>query len=168
MTSRSHRRPSRPATTITAAAGLLALAALLAACGGSVADGSPGAQDPSGSPAGSVEPGPAIDTDALLADPSLDGQAVRVNGFFLATGDQAQLCSIVLESYPPQCGGGTVRITGEVPADVLAALDSTNDPALAQATWGQVEVTGTFRATGADGGPTIELGTIAPAPPLGG
>jgi hypothetical protein len=65
----------------------------------------------------------------------------------------------VLESYPPQCGGGTVAITGVVPADVLAALEKTNDPALAQATWGWVEVIGTFQATGA-GGPSIALSAI--------
>ena len=62
--------------------------------------------------------------------PPLDGQPVRVNGFFLATGDTAVLCSVVLESYPPQCGGGTVRLAGEVPADVArrARLDRRPDP----------------------------------------
>ena len=44
-------------------------------------------------------------------------------------------------------------------------MDSTtNEPDLAQATWGFVDVTGTYRATGAGGGPTIELGTIALVP----
>lgn len=105
-------------------------------------------------------PATAIDTDALLGDAALDGQPVRVAGFFLASDGVAQLCSVVLESYPPQCGGGTVRITGEVPADVLDALDATTDPQLTQATWGQVEVTGTFRANGSGGGPTIELTSI--------
>ena len=141
---------------------LLLLALSLAACGA-------GSASPSGTPP-SVAPDPpanAIGTDALLGDPSLDGQPVRVAGFFLAVGDTAQLCSVVLESYPPQCGGGTVRITGEVPADVLDALDSTNDPGLAQATWGQVEVTGTFRTGGAGGVPTIELASIRVVAPPG-
>jgi hypothetical protein len=112
-----------------------------------------------------IDPGPAIDTDALVAAAAAkDGRPVRVKGFFLASGDRAQLCSVVLESYPPQCGGGTVGITGEVPADVLAALEKTNDPALAQATWGWVEVTGTFRAAGA-GGPSIALSAIRIAAP---
>ena len=130
----------------------LLLVLSLAACGGAAA--SP--------PPASVDPGPAIDTDTLVADASRDGQPVRVTGFFLATGDTAVLCSLTLESYPPQCGGGTVRLTGEVPADVLAALDSTDDPTLAQATWGQVEVTGTYRASGPDGQPTLELTSIVP------
>jgi hypothetical protein len=117
------------------------------------------------SPPAVTDPGPAIDTDALVrAAAAKDGQPVRVKGFFLASGGQARLCSVVLESYPPQCGGGTVAITGEVPADVLAALEKTNDPALAQATWGWVEVTGTFQASGA-GGLSIALSAIRIAAP---
>ena len=47
-------------------------------------------------------------------------------------------------------------------------MDSTaNEPDLAQATWGFVDVTGTYRASGADGQPTIELGSIARVPPGG-
>jgi hypothetical protein len=102
-----------------------------------------------------------MDTDALLAAAAdLDGQAVRVAGFFLATGDTAQLCSLVMESYPPQCGGATIRLTGHVPADVLDGLDKTTEPGLAQATWGWVNVTGTFRASGADGLPVLEIEQI--------
>lgn len=148
---------------LSATGAALFLTLVLAACG-------TGAASPSSAPPTSDSPSPpatAIDTDALLGDAALDGQTVRVAGFFLATGGVAQLCSIVMESYPPQCGGGTVRITGEVPADVLDALDSTSDPALAQATWGQVEVTGTFRAGGAGGVPTIELASIRVVAPGG-
>ena len=134
---------------------IVLLTLLLSACGAGSA--SPSGAPPNGTPS---VPATAIDTDTLLGDASLDGQPVRVAGFFLAVGDTAQLCSVVLESYPPQCGGGTVRITGEVPADVLDALESTTDPALAKATWGQVEVTGTFRSSGAGGVPTIELASI--------
>jgi hypothetical protein len=138
----------------------LPLAIVLAACGTSA-----GSSGLTAGPSAVAPPAVAIDTDALVADATLDGQPVRVDGFFLATGDTAVLCSVVLESYPPQCGGGTVRLVGEVPGDVLAALDSTDDPALDQATWGQVEVTGTYRASGADGLPTIDLLTIALAAP---
>ena len=107
-----------------------------------------------------IDAGPAIDTDALVAAAAAkDGQRVTVKGFFLASGGRARLCSVVLESYPPQCGGGTVGVTGEVPADVVAALEKTDDPALAQATWGWVEVTGTFHAAGA-AGPSIALSAI--------
>jgi len=141
---------------------LLSLTLLLTACGGAGAS-------PSGAPASDAPspPATAIDPNALLGDPALDGRPVRVTGFFLATGDEAQLCSAALESYPPQCGGPAVRITGKVPADVLDALESTTDPALAQATWGQVEVTGTFRANGPGGVATIELASILVVAPGG-
>jgi len=148
---------------LAATGAALFLTLILAGCG-------VGAASPSVAPPASDAPSPpatAIDTDALLGDDALDGQPVRVAGFFLASDGVAQLCSVVMESYPPQCGGGTVRITGEVPAGVLDALDSTSDPALAQATWGQVEVTGTFRSSGAGGIPTIELASIRVVAPGG-
>jgi hypothetical protein len=149
------------------AAATLILSLGLAACAASTGSQGPGSQPPASAsdlPA-SLDPGAVIDLGVLTADASRDGQAVRTQGTFLATGDTAQLCAVMLESYPPQCGGASVRIVGEVPTDVLAAMDSTrNEPDLAQATWGFVEVTGTYRATGAGGGPTIELGTIALMP----
>lgn len=154
---------TRPERRLAATGAVLLLTLILSACGS-------GTASPSGAPPASDAPSPpatAIDTDALLGDASLDGQPVRVAGFFLASGDVANLCSVVLESYPPQCGGGTVRITGQVPADVLDALDSTTDPALAQATWGQVEVTGTYRASGPAGVPTIDLTSIRVVAPGG-
>ena len=151
--------PTRPRPRL-AVAGVALLAALtLAACG---ASGSGASQPPA---TASDLPAVVVDLGTLTADASKDGQLVTVQGSFIATGDTAQLCSVMLESYPPQCGGGSVRIVGEVPADVLAAMDSTkNEPDLAQATWGFVDVTGTYRANGAGGGPTIELGTISLVP----
>ncbi|MGH2476871.1 MAG: hypothetical protein ACRDIL_16545 [Candidatus Limnocylindrales bacterium] len=138
------------------AAAIAALAFLIAGCAGSAAASAPGASAPA-----SVDPGPAIDTDVLIADAAArDGRPVEVTGFFLATDGVAQLCSLVLESLPPQCGGGTVRLSGTVPAEVLDRLDSTDEPGLAQATWGWVVVTGTFRMVGVDGQPTVELTDI--------
>jgi hypothetical protein len=74
------------------------------------------------------------------------------------------MCSLLLESYPPQCGGG-LRVTGEIPGDVVAGLDKTSEPDLAQAMWGWVEVTGTFQATGSGGAPTIQISEIRLAAP---
>lgn len=135
----------------------LIMAILVAACGGAAT------ATPSGAPSDSPRPSaPAFDTtEALLADPTdIDGQVVSVRAFLLAAGGRAQLCSVVLESYPPQCGGGTVRMTGEVPADVLDRLETTSDVGLDKATWGWVVATGTFRATGLEGAPTLELTDI--------
>jgi len=150
--------PSRPSRRPLAALWLVAILSLVfTACAGPAAA-------PHSAPATSgptSDPGAAIDVDALLADAAAkDGQVVRVTGNFLADEGSAQLCAVLMESYPPQCGGG-VRLTGEVPGDTLAALDTTKEPDLKKMWWGYVTVTGTFRASGADGRPVIELGEIS-------
>ena len=147
-------RPRRPMTGFWLVA---AMSLVLTACAGLAGTGptAPAAPGPS------ADPGAAIDVDALLAAaPAKDGQVVRVTGNFLADEGSAQLCAVLMESYPPQCGGG-VRLTGEVPADTLAALDTTKEPDLKKMWWGYVMVTGTFRAAGADGRPVIELSEIS-------
>jgi hypothetical protein len=69
---------------------------------------------------------------------------------------------VSLDSYPPQCGGASVRLAGQVPRATLQRLSRTTDPQLAQETWGWVVVTGLFEAAGLGGGPTVELGEILP------
>ena len=111
-------------------------------------------------PATSGDPGAAIDVDVLLANAAAqDGKTVRVTGNFLADAGSAQLCAVLMESYPPQCGGG-LRLIGSVPADTLAALETTKEPDLKKMWWGYVTVTGTFHATGDDGRPTLEITDI--------
>lgn len=150
--------PARSPRRLEAALWLVAIVSILVmACAG------PAAAPPSGlaTSGPSSDPGAAIDVDGLLKDASAkDGQVVRVAGNFLADEGSAQLCAVLMESYPPQCGGG-VRLTGEVPADTLAALDTTNEPDIKKMWWGYVTVTGTFRASGANGLPVIELGEIS-------
>ena len=139
------------------------LALILAACSGAAtsAPPSPVPAAPSASaPVASGDPGAAIDVDALLANAAAqDGQTVRVKGNFLADSGSAQLCAVLMESYPPQCGGG-LRLTGTVPADTLAALDTTKEPDLKKMWWGYVTVTGTFHAAGDDGRPTLDITDI--------
>jgi hypothetical protein len=156
-----------PPRRVAAVTSTLLLTLAIAACGGAAPSAppsvSPGGSTPAGSPpaAGTLDSALEMPTDALIADAAAqDGRLVRAVGFFLATGTTAQLCAVSLESYPPQCGGAAVRLTGEVPADTMARLDRTNDPQLAQAIWGWVVVTGTFRASGVDGEPTIELTSV--------
>lgn len=109
-------------------------------------------------PAAPSAPAAAITVDALVANAAtLDGQTVRVNGYLLATDAGANTCSLLLESYPPQCGGG-VGVFGEIPADVAAGLDKTTEPGLAKAMWGWVEVIGTLETAG--GAPTIRIAAI--------
>lgn len=135
---------------------LLLAAILIAGCSSGSAQRLPPASSPP-----STEPGRAAEVDALVAAAAAnDGKPVRVSGFLLIDGASARICAVELQSYPPQCGGASARITGEVPRATLQRLSRTSDPQLAQATWGWVVVTGTFRAAGAGGGPTIELGEI--------
>jgi hypothetical protein len=128
--------------------------------------GQPSGVPPSAAPSQAADPGPAIAIDDLLADSTgKDGQRVRVTGnFFGDPTTGARLCGVMLESYPPQCGGGTVRLVGEVPAAFIAQLDTTTEPGLAKAWWGYVTVVGTYHAAGADGKPAIQLDSIAIEP----
>ena len=151
-----------PRRRVGATAFVALLTLSLAACAASVSpSASPGqASPPASAVAPSGDAGPAIDVDTLLGDAAnRDGQVVRVIGNFLAEEGLAQLCAVFMESYPPQCGGG-VRLTGEVPADTLARLTTTTEPNLKKMWWGYVIVEGTFRASGVEGQPTIELGEI--------
>ena len=142
---------------------VLAVAIVVAACGGAASSTAPSGAPSSAGAAGSGDPGRAVLIDDLLADAAAaDGTAVRVTGNFLADEEHgARLCALLLESYPPQCGGGSIQVTGEVPAATLATLSTTTEPGLDKAWWGYVVAVGTFHATGAaDGGPSLELGEI--------
>ena len=76
-----------------------------------------------------------------------DGKRVIVSGSFVGTPQGQVLSELLLESYPPQAGGATIELAGQLPQEVLDVLESTSDePDLVPVTWGQVEVIGTFRA----------------------
>jgi len=169
--------PATPSRRVGAGAliPLVALVTLLAAACGSSAPSSPPASSapggsgapgvsapPAASPAPSTDPGAAIVIDDLLNQVAAkDGQVIRVSGNFLADQENgARLCALMMESYPPQCGGGSIRITGEVPAATLAKLSTTTEPGLHKAWWGYVIASGTFHAAGDDGLPVLELGEI--------
>jgi hypothetical protein len=141
-------------------AGAVPVLYLLAACSSTPAPSAPSSPAPSVAPSA---PAAAISIDELVAGAAgLDGQPVRVKGFVLVTDAGASMCSMLLESYPPQCGGG-LRLTGQIPAVVAEGLDKTTEPGLAQAMWGWVEVAGTFEAS--DGGGAIALSEIRLAAP---
>jgi hypothetical protein len=148
---------TRPVALLALPALVAIVLLVLAGCGGSSSSAAPTTGDLP-APATPV----AVGIDDLLADiAAADGTTVTVQAFLLITGDSAQICGIVLESFPPQCGGPTIRVLGEVPADVVDSLDRTDDPTLAQARWGWADITGTVDATGADGTPSITVESIA-------
>jgi hypothetical protein len=88
----------------------LLIAALLAGCGG---DGDSGADDSSTSAPSQVSglgAGPGISIEEALASDS--EQQILVNGNLLASGDDVRLCYALAESFPPQCGGPSLRVEG--------------------------------------------------------
>jgi hypothetical protein len=61
-------------------------------------------------PAGSAAPGPGISIEeALAADAD---EPLLVNGNLLVEGDDVRFCSALAESFPPQCGGASLRVEG--------------------------------------------------------
>jgi hypothetical protein len=150
MTSRPAALDHLARTSLTVLVGLLAVL-VLAGCGG----GDGASETPSGPSAPAVFDDPAS-LVAAIAD--TDGATVTVRGFLIATEDGAQLCGIVLESYPPQCGGPTLTVSGEVPQAVVDGLDRTTDPGQPRTWWGWVRITGTVAA--GDGAPSIAIDSI--------
>ncbi len=113
----------------------LALALALAACGGGD-DGGDG--NGSAAPA----PGEALSVEEALAS-TLAGPLL-VSGFIVArAGEPVQLCDLLAESYPPQCGGASLVVEG-LDLDTVEGLTRTAEPDLAQAAWseGPVSVLG--------------------------
>lgn len=94
--------------TFTALATLL-VAAALAGCGGddSTDDAAGGTSGPQTS---GIAMGPGISIDEAIASGS--DEPVLVNGNLLAEGDEARFCSALAESFPPQCGGASLRVVG--------------------------------------------------------
>ena len=137
------------------------LTVILVACSG--AGSSPSAGAPSLSPSAPPASPSVVTLDDLLTTPAdHEGQIVTVKGTLIASETEAELCDIVMESYPPQCGP-SIRLEGLVPEGVVDQLDQTTEPDLAQAMWGFVEITGTFDADGANG-PTLTIDTISVVP----
>jgi hypothetical protein len=60
--------------------------------------------------------GPAITVDQLVARSS--DTPIVVQGLLISHDGVVRLCAAVLESFPPQCGGESVELTGLDPASV--------------------------------------------------
>lgn len=78
----------------------MVLALALAGCGDDGDDGS----------SATTTPTTPITVDQLVAR-SAD-TPIAVTGLLYAQGGVTKLCAMVLESYPPQCGGASVVLTG--------------------------------------------------------
>lgn len=91
-------------------AGLVAVVAFAVACGGDDEIDAPSSPPDDSGAASSVAMGPGL-TIAEAKASELDGPLL-VNGFLVAVGDRVQLCSTLLESFPPQCGGESLVVEG--------------------------------------------------------
>jgi hypothetical protein len=149
--------------------GVLALA--VAACGGGAGSGGTGlpggsdapdvagaclASDPDCKDVGDPNADPNAPTDAsdepitpsttvsvteLLAAGTIDGPFVVTGFLFIDADGNAVLCEAIAESYPPQCGGLSIEIAGDLPMDDLTSdqgVTWSNDP---------VDLEGTFDGT---------------------
>jgi hypothetical protein len=99
--------------TCTLLATLLAAAALAGCGGGDAADDAAGSSVPQTS---GMAAGPALSIDDALAADS--DAPLLVAGNLLALGDDVRLCSALAESFPPQCGGASLRVDGVDLAEV--------------------------------------------------
>jgi hypothetical protein len=82
---------------------------------------------------------------AALAVAACGRSQETVRGFVVAPeGEPVRLCSLLLESYPPQCGDALYVVEG-LDLSSVPELVSTDDPSLAQVSWteSEVELTGT-------------------------
>ncbi len=103
----------------------LAAAIALGACAGS----EPAATDADDvAPLGETAlagPSSAVGLGISVAEaltPAIDGP-VLVNDFLVASNDEVRLCSLLAESFPPQCGGDSLSVVG---LDVTARDDTTS------------------------------------------
>ena len=107
-------------------AGIVLLAAAIVGCGGD------------------DDAGPRSVEEFLDQSPQ---QAVEVEGFLLIDGDQARLCALIAESYPPQCGGSSILLDEFDPAAVADAVTTEGDIAWIDQAVLLLDPTGDGRAT---------------------
>ena len=97
---------------------VVAAALALAACSEGAGDQDTADRSAVASPGGAavsaVGPGISV-SDALKS--TLDGPLL-VNGFLHVSDGQVRLCSALLESFPPQCGGDFLVVQGLDPSTV--------------------------------------------------
>ena len=110
----SRLRSQRGMRTFTLLA-ILLVAAALAGCGGddSSDDDAGGSSPP---PSSGIAAGPGISIEEALGSGS--DEPLLVNGNLLAQGEDVRLCSALAESFPPQCGGASLRVVGLTLAEV--------------------------------------------------
>lgn len=98
---------------------------------------------------GDDEPAGGSDPAEISVEEAVDheGPAV-VTGSLLANGDDVKLCAALAESFPPQCGGGSISVVG-FDFDGLEGLTTEGD-----VTWSDLPIS--VEGVLADGTLTVE------------
>jgi hypothetical protein len=120
-------------------AGLLITVAVAVAACGSDDPAEPGASpEPPATSGDQTIPADALTIEEVIA---MSADIPRlVKGYVVAVdGEPIRLCSALLESYPPQCGGPSLVIEG-VDLASLGGLATTDEPDLAQVAWSESEM----------------------------
>jgi hypothetical protein len=92
-----------------------------------------GAEDCDDIPTGTGGPQSGADGSVPVAEAvaaGIDGPFL-MSGFYLAAGDDARLCEALAESFPPQCGGASIRLD---PGDVPEGATTTTE---GEVTWSE-------------------------------
>lgn len=132
----------------TVMAAVLVVAALTAAaCGDdttatTAATPDDAAAEPDGGAAGDARMAAVPVPDALAVP---DGATTPVIGTVIVDGTGARLCELVLESFPPQCGGASLTITNP---EALASVELASE---GEVSWSEGQLTFDGVRRGADG-----------------
>ena len=172
----------------TTAVGIAALMVTALACGSGAEPASPNDEAPTLAPltAGGATPTDSNPPSTTKIRPALEapeGSDVTVSGFFFADKDgNARLCSGLLESSPPQCGGDRIDLLGFDGSSVPNSKTPQRPSEIETARWtdsyitvtgikgigGLVEVRLSTEAPTTQRAPSAPAPGIQPAPPVMG
>ena len=89
----------------------------------------------------------------ILVEEAADHEGpAAVTGSLLANGDDVKLCAALAESFPPQCGGGSISVVG-LDLDALDGLTTEGD-----VTWSDLPIT--VEGVLADGTLTVDENAV--------
>lgn len=103
--------------------------------------GDPNADRPSDASDEPITPSESLSVAQVLAAGTIDGSFVVSGYLFVDADENVRLCDMVLESYPPQCGGDSIPVAGD-----LSDIELTSDQGVS---WSNdaVALEGTFDGT---------------------
>jgi hypothetical protein len=101
---------------------------------------------------GSEEEAGGSPVEILVEDAADHEGPALVTGSLLANGDDVKLCAALAESFPPQCGGGSISVVG-LDLETLDGLTTEGD-----VTWSDLPIT--VEGVLADGTLTVDENAV--------